>query len=519
MRADRSRSNPDDQRLTVTLLSPSADDMFLPPDPRSYPSGFDEPFGEVGLIDATPPDQIVPESASIERDNKLLSFHPSTQTYPLLDYSLRPASVSLAAQLHGMFFMAESPSAVAADPNMSAAELTCYRRNLFQITGSITLPRGLRCLLTDHGDRIPIVAQELSISATESVEGHPVKLISVPWKTPAANATVSPDDKTEKEPTSIPLDILSNPEVDGDYANFPIAWKRLQFRIATANNGRRKELQQHFVVRLRVMATLATGTKVSICEATSGAIIVRGRSPRNFQTKTNYPVGMAANGSKKSMHAPAAHRKPSGDPIPHVSPVKSEAIPEQAFPSFNFHQRDSHSPTKFTSWHPPAAPAASLSSSHVPAPRTPTYPVSASPAGSSRTYRRSGSSSTSPPAKAVALSPLDDTEANRQRSRTHKAARKSVSTSTRPMPYQHPSFPSPTAYFHPHPPVHMPDGLDSADVLYEYLPFGITDLMAPVDAMYRPHGMHQVNLAPSASVGDPGGFPGRSKRYFDEDHV
>lgn len=505
----------------MTIFAPSADDIFLPSDPRSYPSGFEEPFGDAGLIDATPPDQTLPESASIERDNKLLSFHPSTQTYPLLDYSLRPASVSLAAQLHGMFFMAESPSAVAADPNKSAAELTCYRRNLFQITGSITWPRGLRCLLTDQGDRIPIVAQELSIAATESVEGHPVKLISVPWKTPAANAPVSPDDKTEKEPTSIPLDILSNPDVDGDYVNFPIAWKRLQFRIATANNGRRKELQQHFVVRLRVMATLATGAKVSICEAASGAIIVRGRSPRNFQTKTNYPVGMAANGNKKSMHAPTAGRKPSGDPIPHVSPVKSESIlPEQAFPSFNFHQRGSHSPTTFPSWPPPPASAASSSlASHVPAPSTPTYPLSASPAGSSRTYRRSGSSSKSPPAKAVALSPLDDTEANRQRSRTHKAARKSVSTGTRPMPYQHPSFPSPTAYYHPHPPVTMSDGLDSADMMYDYMPFGITDLMTPVDAMYRSHGMHQVNVAHSASVGGPGGFPSRSKRYFGEDHL
>lgn len=495
--------------------------MFLPQDPRSYSSAFDDPFSDAGLIDTAPPNQILPESASIERDNKLLSFHQSTQTYPLLDYSLRPASVSLSAQLHGMFFMAESPSAVAADPNMSAAELTCYRRNLYQITGSITLPRALRFLLTDQGDRIPIVAQELSISATESVEGHPVKLISVPWKTPASNAIISPEDKTEKEPTSIPLDIMSNQDVDGDYVNFPIAWKRLQFRIATANNGRRKELQQHFVVRLRVMATLATGTKVSICEATSGAIIVRGRSPRNFQTKTNYPVGMAANSNKKSMHAPAAGRKTTSDPIPQASPVKSETIPEQAFPSFNFNQRDSSSPTQFANWHPPApAPAAS---SHVPTPSTPTFPVNnTSPAGS-RTYRRSGSNSKSPPAKAVALSPLDDTEANRQRSRTRKAARKSISTSARPMPYKHPSFPSPTAYFHPHPQLNLSDGLDSKDLLYEYvpeyLPLGIDDWMDPVDAMYRPHVMHHMNMAQSASAGGSGGFTGRSKRFYSEDHV
>lgn len=430
---------------------------------------------------------------------------------------MRQVPVALSAQLHGMFFMAESPSAVAADPNMSAAELTCYRRNLFQITGSITLPRALRYLLTDQGDRIPIVAHELSISATESVEGHPVKLISVPWKTPASNAIVTPEDKTEKEPTSIPLDIVANQDGDGEYVNFPIAWKRLQFRIATANNGRRKELQQHFVVRLRVMATLNTGTKVAICEATSGAIIVRGRSPRNFQTKTNYPVGMAANSHKKSMHLSAAGgRKAAVDPIVQSSPVKAEPMPEQAFTSFNFHQ---HDPNKFANWHSPVPLA---TSPHVPTPSTPTLSGGSSggsPPVGSRSYRRSGSGSHSPP-KTVALSPLDDTEANRQRSRVHKAARKSVSSNARPVPYRNPSYPSPTAYFQAaHPQVSLPDGLDSTDLLYECLPMGeIDSWMVPVGPMYRPHVMPHMNMAQGASVG-VGGFPGRGKRYLNEDHI
>ena len=72
--------------------------------------------------------------------------------------------------------MAETPRAVSADPSLPPNELTCYRRNLFQITGSITLPRTLRYILTDHGDRIPIVAQELAIAGTESVEGNPIKV-------------------------------------------------------------------------------------------------------------------------------------------------------------------------------------------------------------------------------------------------------------------------------------------------------------------------------------------------------
>jgi hypothetical protein len=491
----------------MMLVLLSTDEMFLS-HPRSYSGAFDEPFGDAALVETAPADPVEPEAAAIERDNKLLSFQPSTQPYALLDYSLRQASVSLSAQLHGMFFMAESPSAVAADPNMSAAELTCYRRNLFQITGSVTLPRALRYVLTDQGDRVPIVTQELSISAIESVEGHPVKLIFVPWKTPAANSPAAPDDKTEKEPTSIPLDIMSNADVSGDYAHFPIAWKRLQFRIATANNGRRKELQQHFVVRLKVMATLATGTKVAICEATSGAMIVRGRSPRNFIQKQNYPVGVAANGSKKSMHAPAASRKAPADRVTQPTPIKSETNPEQAFTSFNFHQRGSHSPTRYGHWQPAV-------SSHAPAPSTPTFHLQASPAGS-RPSRRSGSHSTSPPATAAVLSSRDEADAQGPRSRTHKVARKSVSSSARPMPYKHTSFASSTTYFHTHPAGNLAEGLDGADVPFDYLPLGIDEWLSPVDGMYGPQVVHQMNWSPGAPAGGSDAFTGRSKRYFSE---
>lgn len=439
-------------------------------------------------MDVVPTDQNVPES-SIDRDNKLLSFHLPTYNFTLLDYSLRRTSLLLTAQLHGMFFMAEAPSSVA---DTNPAELTCYRRNLFQITGSITLPRTLRYILTDKGDRIPILAQELTISATESVEGHHVKLISVPWKTPASNAVISPDDKTEKEPTSIPLDTMSNQDMDADYATFPIAWKRLQFRIATANNGRRKELQQHFVVRLKVVATLSTGNKVPICEAKSGAIIVRGRSPRNFSTRKDFPVGGTASNNRKAMHPPASARN-SSESAGLKSPNKTETSSEQsqAFTSFHFDQHD-------TDWNNSSKPV---------------------PASNARPSSRSEStSSKSPPNTPSLLSLKDDTESNRTRPRTSKVARKSSSTiNSRPFPYKNPSLSSTAAFLNTHSQSSLSDGLDPADLLYEYFPVGLDDYMPAVDAVYRPHVVHHTNNAQMASAGGRMGLTGRSKRYFSED--
>lgn len=273
-------------------------------------------------------DQAAPVSPSLDRENKLLSFSMPLYNFVLLDYSLRRVSFNITAQLHGMFFLAESQWPANPDTPPPPPELTCYRRNLFQITGKITCPRTLRYIMTEQGDRIPILAQEMTVSATESVEGNPVKIISVPWKTPAGGAPTTTEDKAEKEPPSIPLDATGGSDMDADYATFPIQWKRLQFRIATANNGRRKELQQHFVIHLKILATLSTGTKISIAEAHSGAIIVRGRSPRNFQSRKDLPLSTSAGASRKNLGA-GGSRTSTGDSVPQVSQSKPAVSPAE----------------------------------------------------------------------------------------------------------------------------------------------------------------------------------------------
>ncbi|KAK4925525.1 hypothetical protein LTR66_016398, partial [Elasticomyces elasticus] len=245
------------------------------PSLKRFSSTYEDAFSDV--VSAFEPsgnnDVQEPETPSIDRDHKLLSFSLPSLNYALLDYAGRRTTISLSAQLHGMFFLAESPWAATGDGAVAPNELTCYRRNLFQITGNITLPRTLRYIVTEQNEQIPILGQELAVSATESVEGNSVKIISVPWKTPINPGAPSADDKVEREPVPVPLDLMKVQEFDSDFANFPFAWKRLQFRIATANNGRRKELQQHFVIHLKIMATLATGGKIALAEIQSGAVI------------------------------------------------------------------------------------------------------------------------------------------------------------------------------------------------------------------------------------------------------
>ncbi|KAK7534117.1 acid phosphatase [Phyllosticta citribraziliensis] len=473
---------------------------------RSFASAaYEDPFSDTfsAFEHPTHADSVVAEADSVDRDNKLLGFSAPTLPYPLLDYACRRNTISLVAQLRGMFFLAESPWASGDNGNPPPTELTCYRRNLFQVTGTITLPRGLNYIITEQGEQVPILAQELVISATESVEGNPVKIISVPWKTPAGSTQLV-EDKTEKEPPSIPLDMANGQELDSEYVSFPIAWKRLQFRIATANNGRRKELQQHFVVRLKLMATLASGVRAPICEVQSGAIIVRGRSPRNFQSRKDFPISGSGSTARKP-HTPAqpTTRASTGDSN-HGHGHKREAsqattveIPQMPF---HFDPNDTLVSPDFFEWKIPTAQNGPMTA--IP-PAPPSYGMQSGPpyAQSSPEVSRHNHGARQRPALPQPIA-LSLTEEVAKKPDSVSEAHKKLPKLSQPTP-RTPSFSLNL--------ISSPD--ESADLLYEYFPLGLDDWMPPVDAVYRPHVVHHTNLPqdPKAMA-----VRNRSKRYFSE---
>ncbi|KAK4162770.1 transcription factor vib-1 [Cladorrhinum sp. PSN259] len=233
------------------------------------------------------------------QDQKLLSFRKIGDKHTIVDSKGRIHEMEIDAQLHGMFFLSEFPSATG-DGNVVNAELTCYRRNLFQISGSLCFPQIPLSVLLESGETSLIKNMEVSISAIESVDGNPVRLIVIPWKTPPPNSP-EVNQAPDQEPPNLPLIPWAEEEDDTSgehYAIYPIGWRRLQFRIATANNGRRKELQQHFVLHLKLHGTLANGQKMVLSELHTAPIVVRGRSPRNFQARKEIPLLGSSAGSR-----------------------------------------------------------------------------------------------------------------------------------------------------------------------------------------------------------------------------
>lgn len=489
---------------------------------RAY-STFEDPFSDVVSAFEHPMhnDQNETEAPSIDRDNKLLGFSLPRFDYHLLTYNYQRTSAQLSAQLHGMFFLAESPWAAAGDAQPPPSELTCYRRNLFQITGEITIPRSLRYILTEQGEQIPIMGQELVVSATESTENNPVKIISVPWKTPANPVAPTAEDKAEREPPAVPIDLMNMQDMDSDFVTMPFQWKRLQFRIATANNGRRKELQQHFLVKLKVVATLATGGKIPICEVQSGAIIVRGRSPRNFQARKDLPLSGGGH-ARKTSHAPP--RSASGESTnkrlhteaPTSAPVKPEAAPPPTAQKSLIDPNDIPAPMDFFNWKP-APPdnhqqnsiAATLPPQTAPQDINPNLYATSTP---DLTNQQHPPPSTTAPINLSLVeedSPLPQTTPTHPRHRSGSlAVGVGAGGKNLHIPVRPPSFSLNT--------INSPD--ESADLLYEYFPLGLDDWMPPVDAVYRPHVVHHTKL-PSDPRDLVAGKAARSRRLYSADVV
>lgn len=165
------------------------------------------------------------------QDQKLLAFRKSQDKATIVDQHGRMQQFEMSAQLHGMFFLSEMP-ANASEGGLLQPELTCYRRNLFQISGNLIVPRSQLSVITETGDSVPINSMEVTISAIESVDGNSVRLIVIPWKTPPPNSPES-NQSPDQEPPPLPLIPFHDDgsEADGEYAVYPIGWRRLQFRM------------------------------------------------------------------------------------------------------------------------------------------------------------------------------------------------------------------------------------------------------------------------------------------------
>ncbi|KAF9410194.1 hypothetical protein BGZ76_005551 [Entomortierella beljakovae] len=177
-------------------------------------------------------------------------------------------NIKVAAKIDRGFFLASS-------------DWTCYRRNYFQISASFSI-QGLDsfthsevpCLLDRSGELIQ-VNQFLICIGAQIQNGE--KAIELVQHTP----------KRDKGPqiTPSPTPVRAGGELGvytADSNKNVVTFERVQFKTATANNGKRRAAQQYYQVHVDLYAETDKGEQILVATSISAPLVVRGRSPGHY---------------------------------------------------------------------------------------------------------------------------------------------------------------------------------------------------------------------------------------------
>lgn len=192
---------------------------------------------------------------------------------------------------------------------------TCYRRNFFSVASSYSLKPtyipgsdSLYIQRSNGTNTEPVSA--LAICITARVSGDDAKPIDLVQHTP--NRDKGPLGRPQKiklmpcpsgssgvysEPSGQSPSSQLSPDYESSYAgpspNSPqnptlASFDRIQFKTATANNGKRRAAQQYFHIVVELFAQVSGGQSseiqwTKVASRTSAPMVVRGRSPSHYQ--------------------------------------------------------------------------------------------------------------------------------------------------------------------------------------------------------------------------------------------
>ncbi|MCJ1253792.1 hypothetical protein MMC24_001606 [Lignoscripta atroalba] len=230
-------------------------------------------------------------------------FEQTKTVYSLMNAKSVPVQPEIHAKIDKGFFKADQ-------------DWTCYRRNYFSVACSYTLKPSIdsmneRLYLCRSNTTTPDPVESLSMCITAKVHGEDGKVIDLVQHTPKRDkGPMSAPEMVKLLPhqsSSLPIystssaGISHNPQLPSDYdgmypgssapqqqnqvlANFD----RIQFKKATANNGKRRAAQQYFHIVVELYAEIPRGKSsetqcVKIASRVSAPMVVRGRSPGHYQ--------------------------------------------------------------------------------------------------------------------------------------------------------------------------------------------------------------------------------------------
>nr|CAG8511280.1 1669_t:CDS:2 [Entrophospora candida] len=107
-----------------------------------------------------------------------------------------------------------------------------------------------------------------------------------------------------------------------------VTFERIQFKTATANNGKRRAAQQYYVVMVDLYAQVENGEQFRVATSTSASLVVRGRSPGHYADNHERYSPMSINhGFPGDRHLAFPHGPPTNG-----APVMSSDFNGNPFP-------------------------------------------------------------------------------------------------------------------------------------------------------------------------------------------
>lgn len=180
----------------------------------------------------------------------------------------------------GRFFLADN-------------DWTCYRRNYFQVSSAFSIigtnaminDSETPCLVEIDGQFHTVNAFLLGITARVSNSEKKIELVQ---HTPKRDKgpQITPVAKQVRAGGNLNLSSV------GSNQNI-VTFERVQFKTATANNGKRRAAQQYYVIIVDLYVQTDSGDhKVATCQ--SAPLVVRGRSPGHYadnHERFNHMIG------------------------------------------------------------------------------------------------------------------------------------------------------------------------------------------------------------------------------------
>ncbi|KAF2188633.1 p53-like transcription factor [Zopfia rhizophila CBS 207.26] len=220
---------------------------------------------------------------------------------------------------------------------------TCYRRNYFAVSVSFGLTPWIangRLYLNQGGSKGPEQIQSMAMSLSAAVDGASGKSIELIQHTPKRDKgpqlpmkkellSPTPPGKSHNDHTygigsfhtttamagpQLPLQT----EADQSHQYSPAShsgsthqytFERIQFKSATANNGKRRAQQQYYHLIVELWANVQNPRDseprwVKIATRSSHPVVVRGRSPSHYQNEGPHNAGASRGGSGSGVGGP-----------------------------------------------------------------------------------------------------------------------------------------------------------------------------------------------------------------------